>query len=515
MLLSAADPPGPRQSAALILFIFGVKLAVLLLAGERYGYMSDELYILDAADRLAPGYVDFPPLIVWLVAGLKALGLDSIFALRAVAALLGLGVTLLAVDLCRLLGGGLFARWLTALVVLFAPGFLAVQSILTMNGLDQVWWFAAFWLTARWVQSDDSRHVLLLGVALGLGILSKLSILALAAALPMAFLVWQPIIFRRAAAWYAALITLGLAAPFVVWQVVNDYPFIDFVGAYNRNPPKALVLQNPLLGMLLTMNPGYVVFWGAGALYCLVAGTRELRVLGTAAWLCLALFVLAGVKFYFAVPVFGLFTIAGALFWEHLTQARWRKPARAGLLLLGLCGALSVPAAAPVLQPDRLQQLADFLRDAEQGFPGDEPAALERYFPHFAEMHGWQELVAVTTAAWTGLDSAERQGAVLVGSFYGQSAALNLLDLTDRLPPAHGRHMTYHLWSRHLDYPKGLFVGFDSAELEALFSAVEERGRLSCNRCMARENGLRLHYVTGPRFPAAEIHARLRRYDFF
>ena len=254
--MPGADSRERRQSAALVLFIFAVKLAVLLMAGERYGYMSDELYILDAADRLAPGYVDFPPLVVWLVAGLKALGLDSIFALRAVAALLGVGVTLLAVDLCRLLGGGLFARWLTALVVLFAPGFLAVQSILTMNGLDQIWWFAAFWLTARWVQSDDSRHVLLLGVVLGLGVLSKLSILALAAALPMAFLFWKPIVFRRAAIGYAALITLGLAAPFIIWQVVNDYPFIDFVGAYNRNPPKALVLQNPLVGMLLTRSDG-------------------------------------------------------------------------------------------------------------------------------------------------------------------------------------------------------------------------------------------------------------------
>ena len=73
--MPGADPKERRQSAALVLFIFAVKLAVLLMAGERYGYMSDELYILDAADRLAPGYVDFPPLVVWLVAGLKALGI--------------------------------------------------------------------------------------------------------------------------------------------------------------------------------------------------------------------------------------------------------------------------------------------------------------------------------------------------------------------------------------------------------------------------------------------------------
>ncbi len=495
-------------------FVIFVKLAILLLAGARYGWMSDELYFLDASRHLAAGYVDFPPLIAWLYAALSAVGLDSLFAVRAVAAVIGIGITLLGVDLCRALGGGGFARWLTALVMLFAPGFLSVQSILTMNVLDQFWWLAAFRATAGWLRGGNDRSLLVLGVVLGLGILTKLSIAGLCVALPLAFAIQDRRVFARPAAWIAVLLAIGIASPFLVWQVANDYPFLDFVAAYNSQPPKAMVLQYPLLGMLLTMNPAYALIWGPGAIYCLT-GNRNLRVLGTAAWLCLALFIYAGVKFYFAVPVFALFTVAGALFWERTFAVSERRWVRVALILLGLSGVSSVPIAAPVLPPARLQQLANFLRDGEQGYHSDEPAELERYFPHFAEMHGWPELVAEVAGIWQALPEAERRDAVLFASFYGQSAALNELDTADVLPEAYGRHMSYDLWNRDLDFQRGLFVGFDASELQPLFERVELRGQFRCRMCMSREQGLKIWFVEGPRLPADEIRRRLRRYDFF
>ena len=503
-----------NDSRWLTAFVVVVKLTILLLAGTRYGWMSDELYFLDASRHLAAGYVDFPPLIAWLYAALSATGLDTLFAVRAVAAVIGIGVTLLGVDLCRALGGGGFARWLTALVMLFAPGFLSVQSILTMNVLDQFWWLAAFRATTGWLRGGDGRWLLVLGAVLGLGIMTKLSIAALCIALPIAFAIQDRRIFAQPAAWLAVLIAVVIASPFLVWQVANDYLFVDFIAAYNSQPPKAMVLQHPLLGMLLTMNPAYALIWGPGAIYC-VAGNRNLRVLGTAAWLCLALFVLAGVKFYFAVPVFALFTVAGAVFWEHTFAVPERRWVRVGLILLALSGVGSVPVAAPVLPPAQLQQLANFLRDGEQGHHSNEPAELERYFPHFAEMHGWPELVAEVTGIWQALPAAARRGTVLFASFYGQSAALNELDMADALPEAYGRHMSYDLWNHGLEFRRGLFVGFDASELQPLFERVELRGQLQCQMCMSREQGLKIWFVEGPRLPADEIRRRLRRYDFF
>ena len=488
-----------------------VKAALFMLAGNRYGFLSDELYFLDAAARPAWGYVDLPPLLPWL---LRVLELDSLAALRATAAGIGAAATLVGVDLCRILGGGPVAAWSVALVLLFAPGFLSVQSIMTMNVLDQLWWLAAFWLATRHLQTRAPRYMLGLGLVLGLGVLTKLSILALCAALPVAWLTWDRSVFRAASTWAAAGLAVAVVAPFLAWQVSNDWPFLQFVTAYNGATPNALVLRYPLLGMILTMNPVYALFWGPGSVYALLSKDRVLRVLGTAAWLCLALFIFAGVKFYFAVPVFGLFTVAGALFWQQVLAPR-NRALQTLLIVTALSGILAVPGAVPVLSDTQLAQAARFLRDGEQGYPGSEPADLERYFPHFAEMHGWPELLQLTAEAWESLSPAQRQGAVLVASHYGQAGALNQLDRAQRLPEARGRHMNYHLWSLGVPMDKGLFVGFQADELRPLYAEVQELGRLDCSACMARERNLRIHYVAGPRLPATEIRDALKRYYFF
>src|SRR5512144_973741 len=59
------------------------KMALLLLpATPGYGYFRDELYFLDASKHLALGYVDFPPLVAFVGAALRAVGAISPTGLR-------------------------------------------------------------------------------------------------------------------------------------------------------------------------------------------------------------------------------------------------------------------------------------------------------------------------------------------------------------------------------------------------------------------------------------------------
>ena len=239
--MSGADRRWETSRLPLIASCVMVKLLILLVAGSKYGYLSDELYFLDASERLAFGYVDAPPGIMWLLAFITPLIGDSVWVLRAVAALIGVIVVLVAVDVCRLLGGHGFAQWLTAIVVSTAPAFVSIQAILTMNVLDQLWWALSFRLLLRYIDAGQPRHMLLLGLVFGLGMLTKLSILVLGLSFAVSLLLWRRDLYRRPEIWWAAALALTVTLPYLIWQVANGWPLLEFMTAYNCASPEPMV----------------------------------------------------------------------------------------------------------------------------------------------------------------------------------------------------------------------------------------------------------------------------------
>jgi hypothetical protein len=389
-----------------------------------------------------------------------------------------------------------------------------VQSILTMNVLDQLCWAAGFWLLIRYLQDRQPRHMLLLGTVFGVALLTKLAIAAWFGALGAAAIVYARWTLSRREVWAAIGITLILASPYLGWQLANDWPLLDFISAYNSQTAEAMVIDQPLFGLIATMNPPFLLIWLPGLLYGLLARDPIQRLLGTAAVLCLLLFLGGGVKFYFATPLFIIFSASGALLWERwLARRPWGR--RAFLAGMALSGLTAIPIAAPVLPPAQLQQVADFIRDGEQGFPGNRPAPMGRYFPHFAEMHGWRELVEAVARQYDAIAPDERAGVTLVTAFFGQAGALNQLDREERLPTAHSGHMNYYLWLAGVPLTDVLFVGFEPEPLREFYAEVDVLEIFECQRCMDRENGLHILRARRPLVESDRIRANLRRYYFF
>jgi hypothetical protein len=490
------------------------KLVIFALAGRAYGYLSDELYFLDAARHVALGYLDFPPAIAWVLAGLTGIFGNDLLVLRGFACLVGIGVTLVSIDVARLLGGRHVAQWITAIVVLFAPAFLSVQSILTMNVLDQLWWALSFWLLIRYLQTRERGHMLLLGLVFGLSLLTKLALPAWLAAIAISALLYARWTMSRPEVWQAVGIMVVVASPFLYWQLANDWPFIDFIRAYNTQAAEAMVIDQPLFGLIATMNPPFLLVWLPGLIYGAIAKDRIVRVIGTAAAVCLALFFAARVKFYFTTPLFILFAACGGLVWERWLDGR-RRWGQAFLVSMAISGVLSIPIAAPVLPPALLQRVADFIQAGELGEPGPLPAPLGRYFPHFAEMHGWPELTERVIAQYEAIPMPERQGVTVLAAFFGQAGALNQLDRDDRLPEVYSGHMSYYYWLDGAEFSDVLAVGFRRDELQRWFHDVSILEVFHCEGCMARENGLLIARARRPAMDSAAIRSQIKRFYFF
>src|SRR4029453_13225147 len=109
----------------------------------RDGYFRDEFYYIACSRRLAWGYVDHPPLSVFLLSLVRWLVGDGIVALRGAAAFGHVVTIFVAVDAARRLGAGPFGRTLTAAASALAPGLLAAASFYSMNVFDVLLWTIA------------------------------------------------------------------------------------------------------------------------------------------------------------------------------------------------------------------------------------------------------------------------------------------------------------------------------------------------------------------------------------
>jgi 4-amino-4-deoxy-L-arabinose transferase-like glycosyltransferase len=138
----------PRSLAGSPLLPAGLSLVFFLVLwlpslSPHYGFYSDELYYLACADRPALGYVDQPPLFVWLLRLHRAVFGDSQLALRALPAAAGALTAFLAGWMARRMGGGLFAQLLATLAVAVSGVSLAMFSFFTVNATAILLWTVA------------------------------------------------------------------------------------------------------------------------------------------------------------------------------------------------------------------------------------------------------------------------------------------------------------------------------------------------------------------------------------
>jgi 4-amino-4-deoxy-L-arabinose transferase-like glycosyltransferase len=165
------------STAALVATFSGAAFALHLLTANRYGYFRDELYYAACGQHLAWGYVDHAPLIAAIFWFARRLLGDSLFALRFFPALSAAAKVLLTAWMVRELGGRRFAQVLAAVVIFFCPIYLTMDSFLSMNSFEPLFWMGCVAVAMRIVNGASPRLWLLFGAIAGVGILNKHSTL--------------------------------------------------------------------------------------------------------------------------------------------------------------------------------------------------------------------------------------------------------------------------------------------------------------------------------------------------
>jgi 4-amino-4-deoxy-L-arabinose transferase-like glycosyltransferase len=319
--------------------------------------------------------------------------------------------------------------------MLSGPLFLRTASLFQPVVLDQLWWTAALYALLRLEQTDDRRWWWVLGLAGGLGLLAKFSILFIGFGVLVGVLLTPR---RRAllgpGPWIALVVALVVGSPSLIGQIALDWPLVDQIEPL-RQGQLARVTWGEYLGEQPLMTGPAFLLAVAGAVALIGRGPLgRFRSVGLAA---VATFLLLGVlrgKPYYAGPVYPMLFAAGAVWVERLSRARIRT---AVTLTVGVAaaayGIITIPLGLPILPPERMARYAAALgvtAVTQTNTGGQLPLPQD-----YADMLGWREKADAVAMVVASLAPEERGRAVLFGANYGQAGALDLYGRRLGLPP--------------------------------------------------------------------------------
>ncbi len=216
--------------------LFGVAAAVVvlhLLTNGRYGFHRDELQTLYDARHLDWGFIAYPPFTPFVehigvaLFGLSLVGL-RLFSVLAQAT--GIVITGL---MARELGGKRLAQFTAALAVALSPLPLFEGTEFQYTTFDYLWWVLIAYFTIRLLRSDNPRWWLAIGAAVGIGLLTKYSIVFfVAGVLAGAAFTGARRFFKSPWFWAGIALALAISLPNFLWQVRHDfisYRFLQYI----------------------------------------------------------------------------------------------------------------------------------------------------------------------------------------------------------------------------------------------------------------------------------------------
>jgi 4-amino-4-deoxy-L-arabinose transferase-like glycosyltransferase len=509
---SSAGATNPQPVAWGLLLIPAVaQLLLHLLTNGRYGIFRDEYYYLACASRPALGYVDQPPLSLWILGAWRGVFGDSVHSIRVLPALCGSGLILLTGAVAAQLGGGRWAQLLAGLAAAIGAAGLVICGFYSMNSYDLLFWTAAYYLLIRIARSGDGRLWLWLGLVAGFGLLNKVGMLVFGAALVIGLLATKHRRhFRDRRLYLAGGIALVFLLPYVVWNATNDWPTLEFIENAKRYKISAVSPLGFLGENILEANPVTLPLWLGGLAWLFLAPrARRFRLVAlmvVATWVIL---VVQKSKPYYFASSFPVLMAAGGVAWERWTKGRWWRWARWAMVANLIVGAaVFLPIAVPVLSPEGVARY--------QERTGINPAAQEvghtSTLPqHFSDRLGWEELARAVSEVYTSLPEDERKRCVAIGGNYGHAGALEYWSKRYPLPPVACPHNNYWFWGPP-DADRDVVIGIRGSResWEELFDEVVEAG--VSETPYALESHITIWVCRGPRRPIDEIWERYKSF---
>lgn len=447
------------------------QIAVILhtLTNGQYGFHRDELATLDDARYLAWGYVAYPPVTPFIARVALELFGPSLAGVRLFAAMAQAAALVLTGLMARQLGGGRAAQIVAALAVAIGPVSLSAGALFQYVSFDFLWWVAAAYLIMRLLKSEDPRWWLAAGAVIGLGMMTKYTVVFLVAGIIAGVLLTPARRYLRSPwLWCGVALSLAIFLPNLIWQVRHGFISLDFLRDIHARDVRIGRTQNFLIDqILIAANPFTVLLWVTGLFYFLVARDgKRFRPLGWMFVVPLALFLIAQGRGYYMAPAYPMLLAAGAVLEARAVAslaAGWARLVRGHTCVtLAVGAALAIAVVVPIAPVNSAWwKVANKVND------------------DFREEIGWPELVDTIAGIHASLSPGERAHVGILAGNYGEAGAIDLYGPAHGLPKAISGINSY--WARGYGDPPPqtlIVVGVSRDFLERNFKSCVLAGHV-------------------------------------
>ncbi len=448
-----------HRPTAPLLILAAAKFAIHLATNGVYGFQRDEMYYVISGQHPALGYVDYPPvtpMLAWLNTSMFGI---SPWTLRLFPALAGAAVVFLAGMCAREMGAGRGIAILASLLTLMSPLLLGANWLFQTVTFDQLTWLVAIYLLLRVLRTGDARLFLVMGIDIGIGLETKLTIVALCVGIVAATVVSRDLrpLLRTRYPWIGMVIALALFAPNLAWQIANGFPSLTYIRNHSADISSSGGALAFLADFVLYIGPLILPLWVAGLVSLL--RDRRLRPVGVLTVVAILLVLPEG-KAYYPAPTIPLVLAAGCIAVGRIVSTTRRRRIT-GLVVAGGCIQLAVllPVILPVVPTSSLHTFK-----------------LDKLRQDFADTVGWPDLAAQVAAVYNRLPVSQRATTSILANNYGEAGAIDIYG-GEHLPQAISPHLTFWYWKpANLDVTTLVTVGFNPSDIAFFCGTVTRAG---------------------------------------
>ncbi len=490
-----------------ILLILGLALFLLhMFTNHQYGFHQDEMVVLDNANNLAWGFVEYPPMAPFLARiQLTLFGLSLVSA-RTFSAL-SQGIILVLTGLmARELGGNRRTQIAAAMSAAIAPFALILGSQIQYVTFDFLWSVLIAYFVIRLLKSENPRWWLAVGAVIGLGMMTKYTMVFFAAGVVGGVLLTDARRYlKNPWLWGGVALSVLIFLPNLIWQIQHNFISLEFLSSIHARDVAIGRTQGYVIEQfLLSSNPFTVPLWIAGLVYLFRnQNAKRYRMIGWMYVIPFLIYLFTQGRSYYLASAYPMLFAAGAVAWQGWLEKLSEQKAKIVFgatwifIIIGAVvgGGLSLPIA-PINSP--LWNITSEVHDI------------------FTEQIGWHEMVQTVAGVYDTLPEDEKARAGILAGENDEASALNLYGDEYGLPKAISGSDTFFLRGYGNPPPETLIVvGFTQENVDLLFEQCSVAGTVTNQYGVKNDlsDPPNIFVCSDPRLQWDELWEKLKRYS--